>query len=127
MTHKSTRKGARIGAMLGAAKETKRVSFLGYGVYEGDETPPPEINPTLNNGRPNPKLVLDNGKVVWGMECWWGDAAKFEELLEDYLAKGWTIVDADIDEARAEAAAARRGIKPGPTEKSRVPPGSTLH
>lgn len=22
-------------------------------------------------GRPNPKITLDNGTVLWGYECWW--------------------------------------------------------
>ncbi len=63
-------KGDRVGALL--AVENGKAYLFGYGVYEGDEIPPLEINPWLNSGNPNPKIKLDSGKIVWGCECWWG-------------------------------------------------------
>jgi len=99
-----TSKGKRVGAMLSADKATRQVNLLGYGVYVDDEVPPPDINPALNVGIPNPKIVLDNGEVVWGMECWWGSENWFRELMASYEKDGWTIVEADIDVARAKVA-----------------------
>lgn len=68
-------KGARVGAM--AEADDTMVRLFGYGTYEGDEVPPPGIIGPYgldmhSPGLSNPKLVMDNGSVVWGCECWWG-------------------------------------------------------
>ena len=55
--------GDRVGAILSANATT--VNLLGYGVYDGD----------LEGGPapfPNPRITLDDGRIVWGCECWWG-------------------------------------------------------
>lgn len=57
--------GDRIGAVLSANKET--VNLLGYGIYAEDEIPPNGILHII--GAKNPKLQLDNGKMVWGYQC----------------------------------------------------------
>lgn len=62
-----TKVGTRVLALLDAREGVVR-SF-GEGVYAGDFVPPEDIG----FGIPNPRIDLDNGKVVWGMECWWGD------------------------------------------------------
>ena len=55
--------GERVGAILSANSE--EVQLLGYGVYDGMfEHPEFEI--------PNPRITLDDGRVVWGVDCWWG-------------------------------------------------------
>ena len=64
--------GHRIGAVL-SATETE-VKLIGYGTYQGEHVPPDEIG-GFNFGNPNPKLVMDDGTIVWGCECWWGDEA----------------------------------------------------
>jgi hypothetical protein len=28
----------------------------------------------------NPRITLDNGEIIWGMECWWGPFEKWEEF-----------------------------------------------
>jgi len=91
----------RVYAVLSATPE--EVSLLGFGVYVGDEVPPVptgfvravfgaatweefdrvvaadaacEPNPTA---RPtNPKIILDDGEVVWGAECWWGPESAYK-------------------------------------------------
>ena len=73
--------GERIGAILSADEDT--VNFLGYGVYVGDEIPPDGFAHTI--GRPNPKLQLDNGNVVWGQECWWGSAQAVKKMIGERL------------------------------------------
>jgi hypothetical protein len=35
-----------------------------YGYYVGDFKPP-------NFSFENPKIILDNGETIWGIECWW--------------------------------------------------------
>lgn len=36
----------------------------------------------------NPRIDLDDGSVVWGFECWWGDEAGFD----DNFVKGRAVV-----------------------------------
>jgi hypothetical protein len=55
-----------------ASANDEEVHLFGYGVYEGDEAPPPNVmGPFGYSDFPNPKIRLDSGEVVWGCECWW--------------------------------------------------------
>jgi len=75
-----TKKGERVGAILSANDKT--VKFLGYGVYEGDfypDTAEGSVADMIKDNQQqygidlvNPRLKLDNGDIVWGCECWWG-------------------------------------------------------
>lgn len=77
----------RVGAVLSSNEE--HVSFLGWGEYVGDEVPPANTDPesfmTLlhENDIPNPKIVLDNGSVVWGCQCWWGPEQKILDWIDN--------------------------------------------
>ncbi len=110
-----TKQGERVYAVLAATPE--EVSLLGFGVYVGDEVPPApmgfvravfgantweefdrvaaadagcEPNPAA---RPtNPKIVLDNGEVVWGAECWWGPEAGYAKFRGGRAEKLCSIV-----------------------------------
>jgi len=76
-----------VGAIL-SASETE-VRFLGFGVYVGDQL----FHFTVNGEEfpaPSPKLVLDDGTVVFGFECWWGPEKNIQEFL-----KGKTVVPVD--------------------------------
>ena len=74
-----TKIGARIGAILKA--DDKNVYLLGYGTYDGDDVPPSGF---LHEAKcPNPKLSLDDGTVVWGYQCWWGEMSKVEDMIGD--------------------------------------------
>jgi len=91
------KKGERVGAIWSAKEGV--VLFFGYGVYVGDEVPPKEVNEIFNEiGLPNPKIELDNGKVVYGIECWWGS----EEAIKKRLKEFQIVVHTDIDEARLD-------------------------
>src|SRR5262245_1786073 len=94
--------GMRVGAICGAEPKTKIVKFFGYGVYEGDHTPPAEAG-GFNFGFANPRIKLDSGKTVWGCECWWGPESQIKAELEVYKTKGYTIQDVDIDAEREAA------------------------
>jgi hypothetical protein len=85
--------GYRAGAFLSA--DAVSVKLIGYGVYVGDEVAP-------SRGYPNPHIKLDDGKEVWGCECWWGPEDKIKAMVADYEAKGAKIVPIDIDAARKE-------------------------
>lgn len=52
------------------------------GTYEGMEPYPgigntdmtrdnPDYSSWGNKNHKNPKITLDDGKVIWGCECWW--------------------------------------------------------
>lgn len=52
----------RVGAIQSADRTT--VKLYGYGYYCGEERHP-------KTGILNTKIVLDNGNIIWGSECWW--------------------------------------------------------
>lgn len=78
--------GDRIGAVLSAKDGI--VKLFGYGVYAGDEVPPRDggwMAEALHDvGATNPKLVLDDGQIVWGCQCWWGREAATKERFAGY-------------------------------------------
>lgn len=71
--------GDRVGAIQKADQET--VWLFGYGVYEGDlPAPVGPMGLTLDEFEEicgsreylNPRIALDGGGHVYGLECWWG-------------------------------------------------------
>ena len=114
--------GMRVGAVLSA--DDAEVQFLGYGVYQGDEKPPGDLvflgglmqdmydqHPEFERDHTNPKILLDNGDVVWGCECWGGP----EDEIKKRLTDGRKIVEVRIgpirDEARQEIVARKEAQK----------------
>ena len=74
--------GARVGAVQSADNTT--VKLYGYGVYEGEEIPPKEVNEFYAEvGITNPKMTMDNGNVIWGCQCWWGPEKRIKEMIGD--------------------------------------------
>ena len=67
-----TEVGARVGAIQSA--DELEVRLYGYGVYDGDKEHP-------DLGFPNPRITLDDGRIVWGCECWWGPEEKVKKLI----------------------------------------------
>lgn len=63
----------RVIAVRDADEHT--VNIYGFGEYVGDEPCPSFFD------IPNPKILLDNGGVVWGYQCWWCDAEKFQSEM----------------------------------------------
>jgi hypothetical protein len=92
-------KGTRVGAILKSDQQT--VHLLGYGTYDGDEIPGPEAQgfgkAIREAQQTNPKITLDNGKTVWGCECWWGPEEKIKNSIGTRQ-----IIETDIDEARKQ-------------------------
>lgn len=97
--------GERVGAILSA--DEAGVRFLGYGKFEGEFVPPKEIGGLgvfLNElNLPNTKIALDNGKVVWGCECWWAPEEEMKQKIAGAVLKGTPIINTDIDVARLES------------------------
>lgn len=75
--------GERVGAVRDANESV--VNLLGYGVYAGEEVPPKGVGlcgiDVHDMGLSNPKIVLDNGSVVWGCQCWWGPEDKIKKWI----------------------------------------------
>ena len=90
----STEIGSKVIALL-RAKDGVVESF-GEGVYAGDFPLPDEAG-GLNFGQENPRIDLDNGKTVWGCECWWGPA---ETVRDKFPSDEWEWKEVDIDEYR---------------------------
>lgn len=81
MSMTKTQVGTRVGAILYA--DTQKVGLLGYGVYEGDFVPPVEANEMLSTlDITNPRIKLDDGRTVWGCQCWWGPEDKIKANIE---------------------------------------------
>lgn len=86
--------GTRAGAMSHGTEDT--VYLYGYGVYVGDEVPPEDVKFLgIQLDHPNPKIVLDSGKVVWGCECWWGSEEAVKKQIGDRK-----VIMVDIEKAR---------------------------
>ena len=89
------KKGDRVGAICGNNEGV--IEFFGYGTYEGNEIPPKGIKffgvDLYEAEHRNPKIVLDDGSVVWGCECWFGDETRVKKVLEGKVVKIVKIED----------------------------------
>jgi hypothetical protein len=94
----------RVGCILYIDEEEKTVFFLGYGDFIGYEIPDENAGGLAEicrvRGQANPKMVLDNGKTVWGCECWWAEEDETRAQLRDAKRDGFKIEIVDIDEFR---------------------------
>ena len=100
----------RVGALFATRKQNKVVELFGYGELLDDEIPESAVGPladlTRLMRRPNPKIQLDSGLVVWGCECWWGPEEDVKAQVERYEKKGWTVKNVNVEEIRAAYRAA---------------------
>ena len=94
----------RVGCFLYIDWENKIAHFLGFGEFIGREVPDENARglcPIIRKlGIKNPKIILDNKKIVWGGECWWSDEAGVVTGIEVLKNKGFLIKEVDIDEVR---------------------------
>jgi hypothetical protein len=63
--------------------------FAGYLADEQAKPMSQRVDELLHEMSLNPKIVLDAGGVVWGCECWWGEAT---DSTPQEWAKGRRIV-----------------------------------
>ena len=54
----------------------------------------PDIQPFKKAGAKNPYIKLDNGKYVWGFQCWWSSLKRFEKEYSEHI-KETIIVDVE--------------------------------
>ena len=95
--------GIRVGTISHSEGDT--IFIFGYGIYEGDHVPTAEDRPEGMMGDAlfeeqvsNPRIRLDDGKVVWGCECWWGP----EEKVKERISKFEDCKKVDIEDRRKE-------------------------
>jgi hypothetical protein len=48
-------------------EDDTNVYLYGYGQHAGEEPPPGWFIPV-------PKIILNDGEVIWGYQCWWTPA-----------------------------------------------------
>jgi len=111
--------GERVGAVLGVKDNV--VEFLGYGVYEGEQKVSEDAvgmfaEMCRQMDRPNPCILLDSGKRVYGCECWWGT----EEQIKPMLEQAKEVKEVDIDEVRALIKRGANRIKQEEAEKGKA-------
>lgn len=68
--------GDRVGAYL--SYDQHHMELLGYGVYQGRHEP--SIKGLATESWVHHKIVLDDGRVVWGFMCYWGPEAKVRAM-----------------------------------------------
>lgn len=95
--------GIRVGAISHTEGET--IFLYGYGVFEGHHVPTAEDRPAgwmgdaiFEEKISNPRIRLDDGKVIWGCECWWGPEAEVQKRA----AKFESCQKVDIEDRRKE-------------------------
>jgi hypothetical protein len=117
MARHKVKPGERVYAILHA--DGKQVHLLGFGHYVGDEVPTEptgffraifgastwaEVDKACGYAVPrpsNPKIVLDDGTIIWGAECWWGPESDYAAMLGTRTEVKATIEDARASEERA--------------------------
>lgn len=81
-------------------EDAQNLYLFGGGIYVGEfplDIPgePQDENPSLN-----PKILLDSGKVVWGIECFWGDEHLVDKYVGMRIKEGKEVFPIDIEEFR---------------------------
>ncbi|HEY8109025.1 MAG TPA: hypothetical protein VIF43_03385 [Patescibacteria group bacterium] len=89
--------GSRVVVFRSVDHDEKRAEVFGYGTYEGDFVMPAESQED-GVGDPNPRIRLEDGREVWGIECWWGTE---EDILEPLRGAGYEVVEVSLEEHRA--------------------------
>jgi len=99
-------KKMRVGVVLHVDEKEKIVQLIGFGEFIGHEVPDEKAKglcPVLRKlGKKNPKIQLDNGKIVWGGECWWTNETETKELLNELKQNNFKIINVDIDDVRSQ-------------------------
>lgn len=102
----AAQKGEKVLVTFYEDVETKTIYLIGEGTYVGDEIPDSDAMGLAaivrEGGGTNPKIVLDDGQVVWGCECWWAAKADAQAQIDARLADGWKIEPVNLNAERAE-------------------------
>lgn len=79
---------AQVGDRVIAISHTEEntVYVFGSGIYAGCAEE--------DAGFPTKKILLDDGQVVYGYECWWGPEAVIQEKIKNMHIVHYSISDA---------------------------------
>lgn len=70
----------RVGAFAGYPFAEKReIKIYGFGEVQYVEV---SDDGSLFDGEKHPKIILDDGGIVYGMGCWWMDEKRAKKLCE---------------------------------------------
>jgi hypothetical protein len=98
----------RVCAIRNVDPITQTIYFFGSGIYlgeqvpksDGSEGPGGELGELIRLEKcRNPKIRLDNGDIVWGAECHWGEEKDFEAMLAGQF-KGYKMKTISITDCR---------------------------
>lgn len=85
---RSAPNGTRVGAIASADDDVVRL--YGYGVRIEDQVPDetetrqhPALKALHEHELPNPTILLDDGGIVYGAECWWGPEQSIVNWIGD--------------------------------------------
>jgi len=96
----AVKKGDRVMAIMEMTPE--KVKIFGEGEYIGDEVPKGAagfMGDMLEEaGIPNPAILLDDGRKIYGCECWWGAVESAKQQIGERK-----IIRVDIEKYRREA------------------------
>ena len=84
-----------VGAKVMAMQKSTDVSVhvFGEGTYVGNRVP--DVSPFKELGIKNHYILLDDGKGVWGFQCWWGDIEAAKKAIGDKTVFQVTLTDED--------------------------------
>jgi hypothetical protein len=120
-THTTT-EGTRVGALLSMDRRARVVWLLGYGTFGGYHPVPSSVLANTAAGErvrelqalgldeeakraalaPFPRLDLDSGEQVYGVECWWGTEDYVREVVAEKAMEGWFVAPACISRERPD-------------------------
>lgn len=75
--------GDRVIALRNAVGSEKKAYSYGAGVYKGEQIVE-HIPELAGSGIKNPCIELDDGAIVYGMECWWGPEEAVKKRFEGF-------------------------------------------
>lgn len=100
---------------VGVFLDNRGKIFVGWGYHIGEHVRPKGIGRNLDwlwrdlqlstkdeqklRNQPNPKIVLENGKIIWGCECFWMDKELSQTILD---TRGDDIKRATVEQMREE-------------------------
>lgn len=96
---------AEIGDKVTAVCSFKdgHLKTFGDGVYLGDKVP--DEFPFNEYKVKTPCILLDSGKYVWGMECYWGSAESVAAKFKDHIKTTETVEPSNVQPIKEESEA----------------------
>lgn len=81
-----------------------KIYLYGAGIYVGDEIPTDSPNPVaqfcVRSRFTNPKIQLDDGKIIYGCECCWDSELNVTNMVCRLTKAGYEVIHANIDKER---------------------------